>query len=95
MANNESVLVDDALLDERHIEHVDIETGVVTRSMMSIPLRCKGASIGVLNVVDQRSGQFTQDDVRLLERICKSGGGLWCASSGRTGDARPGAHQDA
>ena len=69
ITNNESVLVDDVLADERHVQRIDDETGVTIRSMMSIPLRCKGSIIGVLNLVDPHAGHFRQSHVRLLEPI--------------------------
>ncbi len=66
---NEHVLVDDTLADDRHVRDVDQHTGVAIRSMLSIPLRVKGTVIGVLNLVDSRVGHFTQDDLTFLEPI--------------------------
>ena len=69
VAHNESALVEDLDADERHVKHVDQQTGIRIRSMMSIPLQVTGTVVGVLNLVDPRVGHFTQNDVTFLEPI--------------------------
>ncbi len=67
--HNESVIVPDTSEDARHFKDVDKQTGLIVRSMISIPLRAKGNVIGVLNLVDPRVSHFTPDDLTLLEPI--------------------------
>ncbi len=67
--HEESVLIQDALVDKRHFQEVDKQTGLIVRSMISIPLRVKDKTIGVLNLVDPRVGHFTSHDVIFLEPI--------------------------
>ena len=65
----ESVVVPDTWADARHLRDVDEQTGVAVRSMLSIPLRVKGAVIGVLNLADPRIGHFTPNDLIFLEPL--------------------------
>jgi signal transduction histidine kinase/DNA-binding response OmpR family regulator len=67
--HGESQVVADVLEDERHVRFIDERTGVEVRSMVSLPLRVKGLVTGVLNLVDQRTDHFTDDDILLLEPI--------------------------
>ncbi len=70
--HNESVIITDTWTDQRHFRAVDQQTGVAVRSMMSLPLRTKGKVIGVLNLVDPKVGQFSKDDLVLLEPIASA-----------------------
>ncbi len=67
--HGESAIVADLATDERHITKIDEQTRVSIRSMLSVPLRRKGAVIGVLNLVDPRSDHFTQKDLEFVEPI--------------------------
>ena len=67
--HGESIVIPDTWADERHFKSVDKQTGLPIRSMLSLPLRVKGAVIGVLNLVDLRVGHFTSHDLILLEPI--------------------------
>ena len=70
--HNQTVIVVDATQDVRHFRGIDQYTGLDIRSMISIPLRAHGNVIGVLNLVDDRVGHFSQDDLRLLEPIASA-----------------------
>lgn len=49
---------------------VDQETGFLTRSLLCVPIRTvKGEVIGVLQMLNKKQGQFTQEDLHLLEEM--------------------------
>jgi len=68
----ESVIVANALEDERHDVTVDEATGLDVRSVLSVPLQVKDDVIGVLQVVDTEVGRFGREDVVLLEPLAAS-----------------------
>lgn len=63
----EPAVVDDARADPRFCGDIDRLTGFVTRSLVCVPLRCKGVVIGVLEALNKRSGPFVPEDVTILE----------------------------
>src|SRR6185369_12885200 len=68
--NRQTVCVDDARVDPRHDPSVSRRTGLVARSMISVPLVDRDALLGVLQVINKEGAQrFTQDDVRLVESL--------------------------
>lgn len=67
--HGKSLLISDALTDDRHFTMVDQQTGLPVRSMLSIPLRVQGRVIGVLNLVDPKPNHFTAQDLRFVEPI--------------------------
>lgn len=70
--HGESLLISDALNDDRHFTMVDQHTGLPVRSMLSIPLQVQGRVIGVLNLVDPKPHYFTAHDLRFVEPIAAS-----------------------
>lgn len=53
-----------------HYRQIDQNTGFVTRDMVTVPLRrWRGEPIGVLNVLNKRNGQLTEQDLGLLTII--------------------------
>lgn len=66
-------LIEDAQNDPRLFRGADSKTGLVTRSLMSVPLVREGSSIGVLQAMNKRNGMlFSQDDLQLFQRIADS-----------------------
>lgn len=56
--------------DTAHLKQIDQSTGFVTRDMITVPLRrWRGEPIGVLNVLNKRTGPLTQQDLGLLKII--------------------------
>ena len=56
--------------DATHLYSIDQTTGLVTRNMITVPLRrWRGEPIGVLNVLNKREGPFTNHDLGLLTII--------------------------
>jgi sigma-B regulation protein RsbU (phosphoserine phosphatase) len=66
VARNEAILVNDASLDERFLRSVDIGSGYVTTSVLTLPLRgMDGKPMGALQVLNKPGG-FSPEDVDLL-----------------------------
>ncbi len=64
----QGVVVHDAYADPRFHRGVDQETGYLTRNIACAPVRtAKGEIIGVLQMLNKKQGQFSVDDLRLLE----------------------------
>lgn len=64
-----SLIVNDAQRDERLYRPVDGATGLTTRNLLAVPLRARGRTIGVLEVINKRGGEFSQADLALLEAL--------------------------
>jgi len=63
----EPVIVNNTANDPRWFQKPDQKTGFVSRAMMAVPLRIKERTIGVVEVINKRSGApFTDDDTTLL-----------------------------
>lgn len=61
------VIVNNVRSDVRFFSGVDEEAGFETRSLVAIPLVARGRTLGVIEVINKRSGDdFTEDDVSLL-----------------------------
>jgi transcriptional regulator with GAF, ATPase, and Fis domain len=60
----------DAARDPRHFGGVDRETGFVTRTLLSVPVRDGGRAIrGVLQVLNKREGVFSHEDEAFLHAL--------------------------
>ena len=64
-----SLIVSDAQRDERLYRPVDGVTGLTTRNLLAVPLRARGRTIGVLEVMNKCDGEFSQADLALLEAL--------------------------
>jgi signal transduction histidine kinase len=62
---SEPQIVRDAPSDPRWDARVDRLTAFQTRSILAIPLIARDRTIGVLEAVNKRAGEFNDDDVRL------------------------------
>jgi len=73
VADQQAVIIADAQADSRHARRADDATGVVTRSLMCVPMVREGKSIGAIEAINKRnSGLFTRDDLDLLRSIANS-----------------------
>ncbi|HEY3418031.1 MAG TPA: ATP-binding protein, partial [Armatimonadota bacterium] len=58
----------DVNADRAHIQDVDQQSSYQTRSMVTVPLEAgTGDRVGVLQVLNKRTGDFTEDDLEVLE----------------------------
>ncbi len=60
------LIVNDVRADDRFFGDLDEKTGFVTRSMICVPLACKDRPLGVLEVLNKRSGEFDADDLEVV-----------------------------
>jgi len=72
----ETINVPDAYADPRFDRNVDLRSGYRTLNMLVVPVwdPSGAAVIGVLQVLNKRSGPFERRDQMLLERIAESVG---------------------
>jgi adenylate cyclase len=67
---NQSELVHDVYSDPRFNSEVDERENFVTKSIVCAPLRTvRGEVIGVTQILNKIEGEFTEDDMRMLELI--------------------------
>ena len=68
--NNEGAIILDAYKDERFDKSVDMRTGYRTKSILCAPLKTvSGETIGVSQILNKINGQFTGEDLELLEAM--------------------------
>ena len=66
----EAVVVDNAKQDARHFIGIDVAFGHITQDLIALPLkRWEGDPIGVLEVMNKKSGRLDKDDVAILTII--------------------------
>lgn len=65
----EAIIVDDVERDARHFSDFDEKSGFRAKSMVCVPLKTMGQTIGAIEVINKRNGRFTQEDVHLLSLI--------------------------
>jgi signal transduction histidine kinase len=68
--SGEPAVIGDVTQDIRHFTGIDTRTGFKTRDMITVPLkRWEGRPIGVLNVLNKRTGHLDKDDLSILTII--------------------------
>ena len=67
--HGKSQLIADTWNDERHISELNDHAINRIRSMLVLPLRVQGATIGVLGLADPELNRFSKDEQTLLEPI--------------------------
>jgi PAS domain S-box-containing protein len=69
LSEGRSLLVDNTQYSSQFYEAIDHVTGLSTQRLVATPLRVKEHYIGVMEVMNKRSGPFTADDVRVLDML--------------------------
>jgi PAS domain S-box-containing protein len=64
-----SLVVPDALVDDRHFKEIDSQTGQPLRSILSVPMQIGQEVIGVLQVLDTEVDRFNSIDQALQELL--------------------------
>jgi GAF domain-containing protein len=65
--NGEATIVNNVHADERFLPDLDERFSFTTHSLVAVPLAARGRVIGVIEVLNKRSGEnFTEDDASLL-----------------------------
>ncbi|MCB0211983.1 MAG: GAF domain-containing protein [Anaerolineae bacterium] len=67
--SGQPLIISDAGLDARHFKDLDEKIQFVTRNILCVPLILHGQVIGVLQVLNKKVGDFTQNDSELLSSI--------------------------
>lgn len=70
--HGQSALVNDVHRDPRFFPHVDEILGQQTRSLICVPLRVKGAVIGVIEAINRIEAAFDQETLQLLESLAST-----------------------
>lgn len=69
----ETINVPDAYADPRFDRSVDVLTGFRTLNILAVPVWAEdGRTVGVIQVLNKRSGSFERPDQMLLERIAEA-----------------------
>ena len=71
-ARGEPIIVNNTSRSPHFYPGVDKHTGFVTRSAMCVPMISQGKVIGVIEVLNKTSGEFTPNDEDLLQSIAAS-----------------------
>jgi HD-GYP domain-containing protein (c-di-GMP phosphodiesterase class II) len=70
IVNNRSELVEDVTKDPSWAKRVDLESGFITRSLMTIPLPVKNVAIGAMQLVNKRNNRlFNLEDVKTADAL--------------------------
>jgi signal transduction histidine kinase len=69
LTNQKPLLVEDADNDTRFFNDVDILTSFKTKSILGAPLITKDKTLGVIEVVNKRQGNFQDEDLRMLQGL--------------------------
>ncbi len=68
--SGQAVIIPDAYADARFNKDVDKKTGYRTRNILCVPLRTRArAIIGVTQLLNKKDGDFSEEDLALLEAI--------------------------
>jgi len=66
----EKLVIPDVRKDERFTLNVDLASGFETKSVVCVPLKCKGKVLGVIELVNKISrGQFSEEDLFVLTTL--------------------------
>ncbi len=69
-ATGQSILIPDAYADARFNPEIDRRTGYRTRNLLTLPVSNRqGVVLGVLQVLNKRSGAFTAEDEEILRAL--------------------------
>ena len=81
----EPIMVQDAEKDPRIFRDVDNHAAFETQSLLAVPMIFKGKPTGVLTAVNKMSkGQFTEEDIHILEHLAADPRGSVKRHSGAT-----------
>ncbi len=71
MKTGDTIFIPDAYSDPRFNRKIDEKSGFITRTIYCRPLTDpKGNRIGVIQILNKRSGDYTQRDEKLLDAMC-------------------------
>ena len=71
-SRGESIIENDAKSSSHFYPKIDELTGFKTRSVLCVPMISQGRVIGVIEVLNKREGDFTEEDKDILQSIATS-----------------------
>jgi len=74
VTNGEPAVVEDPTGDDRFYHGVDEKTGFETRNLLAAPMRTRERTIGVVEVINKRSGAFVDRDVEVAVALAGQAG---------------------
>ena len=66
ISHQKAIIVDNPQKDKRHFGYIGEITNIECKSLLGIPLLSKGNIIGVLEVINKKTGDFTKEDQDVL-----------------------------
>lgn len=69
VSHEESALIADVYQDERFFKDIDKESGFRTRSILCVPMKTEGHTIGVIELMNMRSDYLSEDGIQILSVI--------------------------
>jgi putative nucleotidyltransferase with HDIG domain len=66
VSRGKPVMIQDCRNDARWSQRVDQKSNFVTRDMVCVPVKARGKTIGAIQAINKRKGQFDQRDMELL-----------------------------
>ena len=63
------VVVNNAQEDARLKKDIDWLTGFTTKSVMAVPMMIKGKSVGAIELINKKSGEFTENDTGIISAV--------------------------
>ncbi len=68
----EPVLTSDAYTDPRFMKQIDEETGYKTSHVLAVPLLDRLELVGVIELINKRTGPFTEADLAFVQAACSA-----------------------
>ncbi|MFP4345012.1 MAG: GAF domain-containing protein [Anaerolineales bacterium] len=72
IAAGESLIVQDVWQDERFYPRVEKQVDLGLHALLAVPLRVKGTTTGVIQVLSTEPNHFTESDLELMEALAAS-----------------------
>ncbi len=67
--HGEALIIHDAQSDTRFFEGVDKASGFTTRNIICVPVKSREQTIGVLEGINKKEGQFDDNDIEVMDSI--------------------------
>ncbi len=69
VSHGQGLIVDDPQNDARFYRQVDSDISHQTRNILTVPVRSRERTVGVIQAVNKRNGPFTEHDLRTLSML--------------------------
>ena len=67
----EPLLIADAYSDSRFLKDIDAASGYLTKTVLAVPLLDRLELVGVIELLNKRTGPFTSDDLACVQAVCQ------------------------